>query len=70
MATTQFALPKRNSGTYLKGCEKQTLKTNLFKVEFCDKAVITIYSLSIEPNIPPDSQKLGLIVDSAKRQLR
>lgn len=47
MATTQFALPKRNSGTYLKGCEKQTLKTNLFKVEFCDKAVITIYSLSI-----------------------
>lgn len=47
MATTQFALPKRNSGAYLKGCEKQTLKTNLFKVEFCDKAVITIYSLSI-----------------------
>lgn len=44
-----MVLPKRNVGTYLKGCLKQNVKTNLFKVEFSDKALITIYSLTLDP---------------------
>lgn len=42
-------LPKRNVGSYLKGCERQSIKTNLFKVEFSEKALITIYSLTLDP---------------------
>lgn len=64
-----LVLPRRNVGSHLKGYEKQSVKTNLFKVEFQDKALITIYSLTIEPEIPKDSTKIKSIVDSAQRQL-
>lgn len=64
-----FMLPKRNQGTYLKSFQKQNLKTNLFKVEFSDKALIIIYSLVFEPDLPKDSTKTNDIVNSASSQL-
>lgn len=71
MMTSQLVLPKRNIGSYLKGCERRNVKTNLFKVEFSDKPLITIYSLSIDPEIPKDSStKLKAIVDSDSARQR
>lgn len=53
----------------MKSFQKQNLKTNLFKVEFSDKALIIIYSLVFEPDLPKDSTKTNDIVNSASFQL-
>jgi hypothetical protein len=64
-----ITLPKRATGNYLKLCKKEIVRTNLYKVDFNDKAVITIYNVSIEPFLPNNSYKFSAVVDSAKQAL-
>lgn len=54
---TLNTLPLRNKGTYLDRCQRVTLLTNLFKVDFKDSAKVFIYALKTTPEIPGENGK-------------
>ena len=63
-------LPKRNRGHYLSKMRKNTLITNLYKVDFDQNSTIHIHVLTINPDLAQDStQRLNAIVQSARKSL-
>jgi hypothetical protein len=52
---TLSSLPQRNKGNYLDHCQKVTLLSNLFKVEFKDSAIVYIYAVKTTPEIPREN---------------
>lgn len=55
--STLSGLPPRNKGTYLDRCQRVTLLTNLFKVDFKDSAKVFIYALKTTPDVPRENGK-------------
>lgn len=61
------SLPQRNKGTYLDRCQKVSLITNLFKVDFKDSAKVYIYAIKTTPDVPRENgKKLEGLVASAR----
>lgn len=64
---TISSLPQRNKGTYLDRCQKVTLLSNLFKVDFKETAKIFIYAIKTAPEVPREGgQKFRELLSKSK----
>jgi hypothetical protein len=50
-------LPQRTRGSYLDRCQKVSLLSNLFKVDFKETLKVYIYSVKTLPEIPQENGK-------------
>ncbi len=68
--STISSLPPRNKGSYLDRCQRVTLLTNLFKVDFNNSTKVFIYAIKTTPEISRESgKKLGELVTSLRSNI-